>query len=240
MKSDAYLISCEHGGNRVPAVYAPLFGRSRALLSSHRGYDAGALAMAREMSAALQAPLFAATTTRLLVDLNRSIGHPGLYSEITRDLSATERREILERWYRPHRLAIETEVAQLAAQGRRVAHIASHSFVPVLEGETRNADIGLLYDPARSDEAEFCARWRELLLRGEPGLCVRRNYPYRGAADGLTAYLRKRYGERQYLGVELELNQKHVRARAGEWRAMRRLVSETLVQLRDMEMRRSG
>jgi len=39
-----------------------------------------------------------------------------------------------------------------------------------------------------------------------PGLRVRRNYPYRGAADGLTTHLRRQLGPR-YLGVELEINQ---------------------------------
>ena len=39
---------------------------------------------------------------------------------------------------------------------------------------------------------------------------MRRNYPYRGTSDGLTRYLRKRYADRDYCGIELEVNQKHV------------------------------
>jgi predicted N-formylglutamate amidohydrolase len=72
----AFLVTCEHGGNRIPAPYRKLFVRQRALLDSHRGWDPGALQMARALSTALRAPLVASTTSRLLVDLNRSAGHP--------------------------------------------------------------------------------------------------------------------------------------------------------------------
>ena len=44
-----------------------------------------------------------AMTTRLLVDLNRSPWHPHLFSEITRPLSESRRREILQRYYVPYR-----------------------------------------------------------------------------------------------------------------------------------------
>ena len=37
------VISCEHGGNRIPARYREWFTRHRALLASHRGFDPGAL-----------------------------------------------------------------------------------------------------------------------------------------------------------------------------------------------------
>ena len=43
MTRDALIITCEHGGNEVPAAYAPLFAGHEALLPTHRGWDAGAL-----------------------------------------------------------------------------------------------------------------------------------------------------------------------------------------------------
>jgi len=47
-----FLITCEHGGNRIPARYRPLFACHGALLASHRGYDPGALALARDFASA--------------------------------------------------------------------------------------------------------------------------------------------------------------------------------------------
>ena len=110
------------------------------MLRTHRGFDAGSLAMARDLADGLGAPLVCSTTTRLLVDLNRSVGHPRLFSEVTRGLPPAERERILEEHYRPYRRQAEDWVA---TQRRPVVHVSSHSFTPVLDGEVRNADIFL-------------------------------------------------------------------------------------------------
>ena len=73
---DTFIITCEHGGNRIPAPYRRLFRERRALLLCHRGYDPGSLVMAKALARACRAPLVASTVSRLLIDLNRSIGHP--------------------------------------------------------------------------------------------------------------------------------------------------------------------
>jgi predicted N-formylglutamate amidohydrolase len=85
-----------------------------------------------------------------------------------------------------------------------------HSFTPVLDGQIRDFELGLLYDPARSAEARFAAAFKGALQRDSPGIRVRRNAPYRGNADGLTTAMRKERSERKYLGIELELNQRAI------------------------------
>jgi predicted N-formylglutamate amidohydrolase len=99
-----------------------------------------------------------------------------------------------------------------------------HSFTPVLGGEVRNADVGLLYDSQRPSEVRACRRWQAALAEIDPSLRVRRNYPYRGAADGLATWLRRRLPDARYAGVELELNQALL---AGPSRAQ---VTETLAR----------
>lgn len=226
--SDRFLITCEHGGKRIPPRYRPLFEGREALLHSHRGYDPGALRLARDLAAALDAPLVVATISRLLVDLNRSIGHPRLYSEATRQAPAAVRREILARYYLPYRRRAEAQVAALLEQGGRVLHIATHSFTPALDGVERRADVGLLYDPARPGEAALCDRWQTILRARARDLRVRRNYPYAGRADGFTTYLRRHFPADRYVGIELEVNQRHVRAGGRHWRALRELLVATL------------
>ena len=226
--TDHVLITCEHGGNRIPRRYRPLFAGFEALLHTHRGYDPGALALARELARVLDAPLFVSTTSRLLIDLNRSIGHPKLYSEATWDASAAVRREILDTHYLPYRNAVEAHIAAAVARGSRVIHLSSHSFTPVLDGTVRNADIGLLYDPARAGETELCRRWQARMKEQAPELKVRRNYPYTGKSDGFTAYLRRRFPAGVYVGIELEINQKHVLPGGRRRRALQDLVIEAL------------
>ncbi len=220
-----FLVSCEHGGNRVPAAYRQLFRGQRALLDSHRGFDHGALLMARRLARDLGARLEVAKTTRLLVDLNRSTHHPRFRSRATATLSADEHGRLLQRHYYPYRRRIEAWIAGQLAQGRRVVHISSHSFTPVMRGQRRNADIGLLYDPGRSQERALAMRLRQSLLTANPRLRVRRNYPYLGTADGLTTAMRRRFPDGRYAGIELEVSQRYPRSGGRAWSALRRDVS---------------
>ncbi len=229
-KPDYLLITCEHGGNQIPARYRHLFAGFEPLLQTHRGFDAGALTLAHALAKTLHAPLYVSTTSRLLIDLNRSIGHPKLYSEATRHAPAALRREIFELHYLPHRNQVEADIAAAIARGRRVIHIASHSFTPALDGCVRNADIGLLYDPARRGETALCQGWQAQLKILAPELKVRRNYPYSGKSDGFTAYLRRRFPAAVYIGIELEINQKHVLLGGRHWQALQSKVIESLRQ----------
>lgn len=222
------LITCEHGGNRIPVRYQPLFAGCEALLDSHRGYDLGALQMARQLAHHFRAPLVYATVSRLLVDLNRSIGHRALFSNTTRALSRAEHAQIIARHYAPYRTEVEALVANAVDAGQRVVHISSHSFTPVLDGCVRNADIGLLYDPARSGERALCGAWDTALAAAIAPLRVRRNYPYQGRNDGLTLRLRRQHAASRYVGVELEINQKHVTVHRRFPARIRRAVVESL------------
>ncbi len=202
------VISCEHAGNDVPGTFEDLFsGRAaRRALDSHRGHDPGALEAARYLARRLQAPLLVHTTTRLLIEVNRSIGHPRLFSEFTASAGRRRQDTMLLRHYLPHRQRVTAAIVRAAALATPVLHLGVHSFVPSLHGQVRQTDIGLLYDPARRLERKLCERWQGSLQ--EVGdVRVRRNYPYRGNSDGLTTTLRQHFGAREYLGIELEINQ---------------------------------
>jgi len=207
----AWLVTCEHGGNRIPKRYAALFRAHQALLASHRGYDPGALAMARTLARAFDARLMTSTVSRLLVELNRSPGRQFRYSPAMRNAGRDVREAICRRYYAPHWNAAEAFVRDAIASGRRVLHVSSHSFTPSLDGDVRRTDIGLLYDPARESERALCVAWQGALAIRLPGWKTRRNYPYRGTGDGLTRYLRARFDDASYCGIEFEVNQKHVR-----------------------------
>jgi predicted N-formylglutamate amidohydrolase len=205
----ASVVSCEHGGNRVPRAYAYLFRSpaAKAALDGHRGSDIGALSIARLLARRLDVPLYAGTVTRLLVDLNRSPHHRALFSEFSRPLATAERRGLLETLYFPHRERVTAAVRHGISQRGAAVHIAVHTFTPSIDGKERNADLGLLYDPRRDGEKRLCADWTRTLRSLSPETSVRLNYPYRGTADGLTTSLRKIFADDEYVGIELEINQ---------------------------------
>lgn len=222
------VVTCEHGGNHIPALYRALFGDLQAALASHRGFDAGALEMAETLAAAFGAPLVSSTVSRLLVDLNRSVGNPRLHAGPVRALEAGQKAEILARFYRPYRVRAEQVIRTAIAEHGAVLHLSSHSFTPELDGRWRTADIGLLYDPRRPGEADLCGRWKAALDAKLPSLSVRRNYPYAGKGDGLTALLRQRLSPESYVGVELEVNQRHIVGTGGHWPALREAIVAAL------------
>jgi predicted N-formylglutamate amidohydrolase len=202
------LLTCEHAGNRVPAAYRALFAgvAARGALATHRGYDIGAYDVARALARRLHLPLHAPPDTRLLAAPNRPLGHPPLGSTYSSVLSRAAREAVLAPNYVPHRAKVERALRERLERHAVVVQVAVHSFTPRLHGHIRRADIGLVYDPARRREAALCAHWQAGLRAAVPQLVVRRNYPYRGTADGLTTSLRRELGSR-YLGIEIELNQ---------------------------------
>jgi predicted N-formylglutamate amidohydrolase len=205
--SDRWIVTCEHGRNRIPEAYQELFRGAEEILESHRGWDRGALAVWRKIvDAGLADAAFHSTTTRLLVDLNRSSYNPAVFSPWTRPLPRPVRRRLIDRYHHPYRQAVEAAAAELLGDGGRVVHWAIHSFTPVLNGVVRTADVGVLYDPTRPGERSWGTAFIGALALQGPDLRIRRNYPYRGRMDGLPTTLRKRFGE-DFLGIEIELNQ---------------------------------
>ncbi|MBK7948383.1 MAG: N-formylglutamate amidohydrolase [Deltaproteobacteria bacterium] len=198
------VLSCEHASAHVPREFAGLFRGERAILATHRGYDAGVLDVSRGLARRLAAPLIAGATTRLLVDLNRSPHNPAVYSRFTRDLPLPARRALIARFHAPHWARVERAVTQAA---RPVVHIAVHSFTPVLGDDVRDFELGLLYDPQRPRERRFADLLRAGLAARAPEVRVRRNAPYRGTSDGLPTAIRRKRRPGDYLGLEIELNQ---------------------------------
>lgn len=215
---DALVLTCEHGGHGVPAPYEHLFKGQGKVLRTHRGWDIGALAVARRMAKDLGASLHFAVTTRLLIDLNRSLHVKGVWSRYSRDLGREEKAKIVAKFYTPFRSQVEAELARLVDKGRRVLHLSIHSFTPELRGEARNAEVGVLYDPKRSFERSLATRLYDAVKAAAPDMRVRKNYPYLGYTDGFTTYLRRRLPASRYAGIEIETRQDEIGTVAGQRR----------------------
>ncbi|WP_324718989.1 N-formylglutamate amidohydrolase [Salinimicrobium sp. HB62] len=202
------VLTCEHAGNEVPEAYRNFFSGAVEVLETHRGFDPGARDLFQELSGLA---VFSQDymISRLLVEPNRSLGHEQLFSEFTVPLKDSQKKEILKEFYLPYREYIEGRIRSLIQEGNDILHISVHTFTPVLNGEVRNANIGLLFDPSRKSEKSFCEDLKERILQQDRDHKVRYNYPYLGIDDGFTTYLRQQFPQ-QYSGIELEVNQKFV------------------------------
>jgi len=197
------LVTCEHAGRRIPTGFA----RDEALaaaLETHRGWDPGALPLARLIARRLGGVLRYTTLSRLVVDPNRSEGADDLFSEWSRALPEGARRQLVRRHHRRHRSRVRRVVE---GAGGPVVHVGVHTFTPVFQGQSREVDLGVLYDPARPREEEVAARWLAVLRTRFPTLKMAPNAPYDGRTDGLTTSMRAEFPDARYAGLELEVSQ---------------------------------
>lgn len=232
MAHNPLVISCEHAGNEVPPEWRSLFRGKDRLLASHRGWDPGALEAAQSFVRVMGVhQLHSNPTTRLLADPNRSEHNPAIWSEVTRGLPPESKERILGEYWRPWRIEVQAAVEEEIERSGWVFHLSVHTFTPVLKGVRRTMDVGFLYDPRNRNDVEFCKSWRGVLHELEPSLTVRMNAPYRGVSDGVVSAFRKNFGQRRYLGVELEINQRFLKKSEKEWQRLRESLATSFQQV---------
>lgn len=214
------MLTCEHASNKLPAAFKKFVPAD--VQKTHRAYDIGALQVFRKL-VKFAKPEFCCEGkfSRLFVDLNRTITNKSAFSEYydafeaSDKASAAKEKATAIRYWMEYRENVEKFVKQNIGKGTEAAgnkgaaivHLGIHSFTPVLNGMTRNTDIGILYDPARPLERKYAQVIKDEIKRLYPHMKVRFNYPYKGTSDGLTTSLRKKFGP-HYVGIEIEINQK--------------------------------
>lgn len=200
------ILTCEHGGNQIPQAFQLYFENFDSVLQTHRGYDLGALDLFKYLKSLAFYSLYS-QTSRLLVELNRSTHHKSLFSEVSKQFSAEQKKQILAQYYFNYRTKVQEVIQKEIGKKETVLHISVHSFTPFLNNKKRKCDIGILYDSRKKEEQVFAKQLKSKISQLNPDLNVRFNYPYLGKMDGFTTYLRKQY-RTNYLGIELEINQK--------------------------------
>ncbi|WHA42084.1 N-formylglutamate amidohydrolase [Agrobacterium larrymoorei] len=190
MGKHAVLLVCEHASRTLPARYGDL-GLSDDVLSSHIAWDPGALAVARLLSAKLDATLIFQRFSRLIYDCNRPPESPSampVTSEIydipgNRNLSEAERFARTAALYIPFHEGIASLIEKRKITGVGTVIVTIHSFTPIYHGHSRAVEIGILHDSDSRLADEMLAAARGSLFK------IERNEPY-GPEDGVTHTLR--------------------------------------------------
>jgi len=203
------IITCEHGGNMIPAGLDNLFSGASEILDSHFGYDSGALDLADEISN-FSADFFHSQFTRLAIDLNRSLSSRNLFSRYTKQCGQEIRNELRKNLYIPFREMVRCRINEIIDSGRDVLHISVHSFTPLFKNRRRNAQIGLLYDPSGTRENDMAKKIKNVFMEEAAALAVRFNYPYRGNSNSHIRDLKEEF-PKGYCGLMIEVNQNLVR-----------------------------
>jgi predicted N-formylglutamate amidohydrolase len=215
--SSNFVIAVDHASARLPRRLADL-GLPPAQLRRHIAWDIGALAVARRVAVALDAPLVAQNYSRLLIDCNRDPRVPSSIPELSEsiaipgnvDLSVEEitarRREIFD----PYHDHLRGLLDERLAAGRATILVAQHTMTDIYHGVRREMHGAVLYNRDR--------RFAGLVLdelRRERGLIIADNEPYFVSDD--TDYTIPHHGEARGLPhVEIEIRQDLVAEEAGQ------------------------
>jgi len=205
MSNSVFIVTCEHASAFIPVFYER-FVQIKDKESEHWIFDKGAVECASSLAWVLKAKLHKGEVSRKVIDLNRSISSRSIFRHSASDLPDERKLRAMYDYYLPYRIGVYDEIKK-AGQKKKKIHFSVHTFVPAIGGKERNADVGLLYDPSRKDEKRLAEQ-----LAGKIdslGFRVRMNYPYKGCADGFTTALRKQFGQDEYIGIEIELNQRN-------------------------------
>jgi predicted N-formylglutamate amidohydrolase len=219
-----FVIVVDHASRRIPRRLNDL-GLAASELQRHIAWDIGALGVARQVAAALDAPLVAQNYSRLVIDCNRdpkvptSIPRVSEASEIPGNVDLSEadiavrRTEIFD----PYHDRIRALLDERAAASRPTILVAQHSMTNIYHGVAREMHAAVLYNRDR--------RFAGLVLEGlrrEAGLVVADNQPYFVSDE--TDYTIPRHGEARGLPhVEIEIRQDLVGDEAGQTDWARRI-----------------
>ena len=179
------ILTCDHASRRIPRRLGTL-GVASADLGRHVAWDIGAAAVARRLSEILDAPLILCGYSRLVVDCNRQLDQAEAFVTQSEDvrvpgneaMSAAAREARAEAVFWPYHEAVNRVVGARTGAEAAPVMVSVHSFTPVYHGEARPWDIGVLH--------RWDRRLADLMLtalRGDGGLHVGDNQPYRVALD---------------------------------------------------------
>ncbi|MBR0559439.1 N-formylglutamate amidohydrolase [Neokomagataea anthophila] len=172
-----FVLVSDHAGRAIPSALGRL-GIPEAEHERHIAHDIGIQGVGRRLRPALGAALIEQCYSRLVIDCNRSPGHPtsippvsdGTPIPVNAALSDQARRARENAILHPYHAVISAELD--ARKARPTALIALHSFTPSMQGVERPWHAGVLFNrDARLSHSAAA------LLRAE-GLCVGENEPY--------------------------------------------------------------
>lgn len=199
------LLTCEHITNFVPKRYQHLFKSKKAsrALKTHLGLDLGVKHYYHFLKKNLNCFSQEAKVSRLLIEMNRSLKSKTLFSKYSSRLPASKKQQLIKDYHHP----FSQPVLEFCKNNRKntLLHLSLHTYTRRLANKTRDADIGILYDPQNSLEKSFADILRHV-IKEKSTFRVRMNYPYRGSPNTHhTTCLRKKLTRVRYAGLEIEV-----------------------------------
>lgn len=184
-----FLLIGDHAGAAIPIGLGDL-GLSAADQRRHIAVDIGVHGLGHVLARLLDAPFVYQPYSRLVVDCNRDPTHPesiparsdGTVICGNHGLSLAAKAMRTQSIHRPYHQAIADLIGTRMAAGRDTILVSLHSFTPILNGNIRPWEIGVLYWRGKTDFALSMLNQ----LRSIEDIIVGDNAPYAMDATDYT------------------------------------------------------
>ena len=181
--SKPVLLVCDHASRRFPKSLGTM-GIDPVARRCHLAIDIGAGALTESIAENIGVTAVLCQYSRLIIDCNRQLMDPGAFLEFgdgvvikgNRNLHAHEKKLREQEIYWPYHGAIDAQVNRLHVPDVAPVFVSIHSFTPVLNGEFRAFEMGVLWDADRVTAEIFVNDLRQA------GYNVGDNEPYSGKA----------------------------------------------------------
>jgi len=202
------LLVCDHASNRFPRSLGTM-GLDYLNRVSHIALDIGAGAVANALAENLGATAVICQYSRLIVDCNRELVDDSAFLECSdsvdvpgnHDLQESEKERRASEIYWPYHNAIKDQIVRLKKHGIDPVVISIHSFTPVINGNDREWEIGVLWDKDSVTAEIF------LTKLVESGYLVGDNKPYSGKdAEDFTIDFHAESDGLPHVGIEISQN----------------------------------
>ena len=177
------ILVCDHASRRFPKALGTM-GLDPFARRCHLAVDIGAGMLTERLAESLGVTAVLCQYSRLIVDCNRQLMDPGAFLEFGDGVIVPGNRSLRQQdkdlrandIYWPYHGAIEAQINRLRRMDVDPVFISIHSFTPVMNGESRTWEMGVLWDKDRVTAEIFVNDLREA------GYLVGDNEPYSGKA----------------------------------------------------------
>lgn len=209
------VLVCDHASDRFPRTLGSM-GLDSVSRQSHLAIDIGARAVTEKLAEQLGVTAIICQYSRLIIDCNRDLMDFDVFLESSdgvvvpgnANLNEDDKYKRATEIYWPYHHAIEAQIDRFKGQGITPIFISIHSFTPVMDGEARRWEMGVLWDKDSVTADIFLKRL------SSAGYVVGDNEPYSG--KGPRNFTIHYHAERNLLRhVSIEMRQDLIRHENG-------------------------
>jgi len=218
----ALLFSCECATCAIPEAHRELFRDSEEIVTSHEGWEPGALNLAQAFSMKFRTPLVHSEVTRLLIDL--AMDGDARWSRFSQKLPETTRAKLVERHEKPYRATLRQRIAEDLRRHSSVLHVMVHT------DDATDGELRLETSPGAFLAEKLAARWLARLTTGD----LQARHVSEASSSALSLAMEAEFPPDAYAQIRFRISQSFfLSGRPWKWETVKKFTITSLAEAMD-------